>query len=590
MLEATLLKRNPLFFPAILLCLVLAVYYPVLSAKFITMDDFDMLMSLFISHDNGTWSLMQLFFPSGIDRYYRPFHILSFMLDHFIWQQEASGYHLTNYLIHALNSILFFTILKSLFARFQFKDDYALPGALLFGLHPLTCESVAWISGRTDLIASLFCFIAFRVYLTTSALRYPIISFCLLLGLLAKESALALVPILLLTDLTFNYYQETSGKEKIRSLFNWIVALLPALITYLLIRTGRLSILDHGAQTALSNKVVSGNETILGNFISFFLHFSASIAFYLKKLFIPFPLNFAIDQIAVLPYFLLFLTCVMLLGYLVLQKKYSLPFWASLIISSFFPALFVATSKLAWTPYAERYLYLSCAVWSTAIIWTGATLVKNGLIRKPLFQSLLWCIIAIWGCTTFQRTFVWQNDLSLWRETIQQSPNFGKALYKYGEALSAAGYKEEGLHMFRLAANAPINKDFKSLALIRLGQNALNEKKDHEALQYFQEALAIQPDRFSHEALGNFYSVALAPTTSEANDNFQKAIFHFEQVYALTNDPFFLFLIAKKLLPQNPDEARKTFIKIIENHPISIYAELAKKHLKSINIKEIEAL
>jgi tetratricopeptide (TPR) repeat protein len=583
MMGATSVKRNSFVLPAILLCAVLAVYYPVLSARFISLDDYEMLVSLSIFEDNGNWSYSQLFFPSGTERYYRPFHILSFMLDHFIWQQEASGYHLTNYLIHGLNSLLFFSILNSLSERFHLKNYYVLPGALLFALHPLTCESVAWVSGRTDLIASLFCFAAFRFYLTKSALRYLIVPVGLLLGLLAKESALAFAPILLLSDFALNSSQNKSGKEKIRSLLYWTFILLLALTSYIMMRTGGLFHLDHGTQNALANKVASGNETLSGNAISFFLHFFASIAFYLKKLFIPFPLNFAIGQIAVLPYFVFFLICCVFMGYLLLRKKYALPFWVIVIIVSFFPALLVATSKLAWTPYAERYLYLSCSIWGAAMIWTGATLVEDKLIRQSFFQVALWSIVVIWGVTTFQRTFVWQNDLSLWEETIQQSPNFGKSLYKYGEALVAAGNKEAGLAMIRRAANTQVNKDFKSLALIRLGKQALNEKKEHEALQYFQDALAVQPDRYSHEALAQFYSNS-ATITDETNNNFQEAIFHYEQVYMLTHDAFYLQLIARKLISHNPGEARKRFVEIIERHPRSIYAELAKKHLKTLNI------
>jgi tetratricopeptide (TPR) repeat protein len=578
---APFLTKDSFFLPAILLCVVLLVYYPVLSAGFISIDDLEMLLSLGVSRDNGWWSPIQLFFSSGTDRYYRPFHILSFRLDHLIWQQEAAGYHLTNYLLHGLNSLLFFSILKSLATPFRISIYYALPGALLFALHPLTCESVAWISGRTDLIASLFCFIAFRLYLTNSGMRYLIVPLSMLLGMLAKESALALIPILLLSDIALNYLRQKPIKETIQSLCCWIVAFLPALMGYIFMRTGGIFTLDHGTQTALSNKVASGDGAFLDHISTFLLHFFASIAFYLKKLFIPFPLNFAIDKIAVFPYFLIFLALCILAGYQLYRKKYALPFWGILTVISFFPALFVATSKLAWTPYAERYLYLSCAIWSAAIIWTGTALVRENRIRQSFFQAALWSILAIWGITTFQRTFIWHDDLSLWQETIQQSPDFGKALYKYGEALAGAGHQEAGLQMIRRAADTAENRDFKSLALIYLGKQAVTEKKDNEALQYFQKALAIQPDRQSHEALAQFYN-DLAPTDG-SDTNFQKALFHYEQVYKLTNDAFYLLLIGKMHLRHNPVEAQKIFLKIIEKHPGSIYAEFARKHLKTIN-------
>lgn len=576
--------NSPLRLAALLLVATLAIYYPVLSADFVNLDDIDMLLA----HDTRDEPLQlgKLFFPPTTARYYRPLHILSFHLDHSIWQQEPSGYHLTNYILHAINSLLLFAILLSLLPRLHLEQNLALPGALLFALHPLTCESVAWISGRTDIIASLFCLAAFRFYLATHWLRYPAVFAGLLLGLLAKESAAALIPIVLLTDWAMGVQAGKNLRQNTKSCATWILNFLPALLIYAWMRMGGVSGIDHGLQGAISNKVAAEGGTIAQGIGSYLLHFCAAVAFYIKKLFIPLPLNVAIYQISVWPYFFLFLGLVAVVAYFLVKKKYPIPFWLALMAASFSPALLVATSKMAWTPFAERYLYLSCAVWAVAIVLAVASLSRVLLPRGALLRPLLWALIGLWGAATLQRTFVWHNDLSIWEATMAHAPNFGKALYKYGTALASSGKKEEGLRVFQRAVEVARNEDWKWYSLISLGDNARAEKRPNEALAYYRQALAIKADHYSHSALGNFYITALAKSPTEKEELIEKAFFHYREAYNQKHDPFYLYTIANKQLEIAPGAAQSTFLEILDNHPRSKYANYSHIILKRLKNKE----
>ena len=151
--------------------------------------------------------------------YYRPFIAISHLLDIFIWEEKVWGYHLTNVTIHlAVVLILYFGVIR-VFGNHR----AALLASLLFAIHPIHTESVAWLTSRTDPIASIFILLSFGFfhgYLKTktqttgskdslSHLKslhlkwwgygcYWVSLFLFFLALLAKEMAITL-PLLLFT-------------------------------------------------------------------------------------------------------------------------------------------------------------------------------------------------------------------------------------------------------------------------------------------------------------------------------------------------------------------------------------------------------
>lgn len=127
------------------------------------------------------------FFPSwgGEENniYVRPVAVLSFFTDNMIWGKEAFGYHLTNVLWHLVCCILVFILGRELF-----KDrEKALSAGFLFLLLACHSESVSWVSGRTDLIATAFSLASVVLFLRKSVWCLPVF----LVAVAAKESALA---------------------------------------------------------------------------------------------------------------------------------------------------------------------------------------------------------------------------------------------------------------------------------------------------------------------------------------------------------------------------------------------------------------
>ena len=92
---------------------------------------------------------------------YAPVQMLSYMLDYSIWGLRPWGYLLTNLLLHLANGLLFYHLVQ----RLEGDDSWAWLAALIFLVHPVQVESVAWVSQRKNLLAMLFSLLSFHGYL-----------------------------------------------------------------------------------------------------------------------------------------------------------------------------------------------------------------------------------------------------------------------------------------------------------------------------------------------------------------------------------------------------------------------------------------
>ena len=128
--------------------------------------------------------------------YWRPATLLSYALELRLWGISPWGFHLTNILLHTANTLLLYLLLK------RFRPEGALPwtASLLFLLHPAHGENIAWISGRTDLLAFLFLALSllFRLEYEERKRGLSISLLFFTLALLSKEAALLFLPLLFL--------------------------------------------------------------------------------------------------------------------------------------------------------------------------------------------------------------------------------------------------------------------------------------------------------------------------------------------------------------------------------------------------------
>src|SRR5215470_14784089 len=133
-------------------------------------------------------------------QYYRPLVTLSFFLDLQVWGLRPFGFHFTNVLAHVAVTLTVLAISR----RLMSDELAAMTSALVFALHPLHTESVSFVSGRTDILATLFFLLAMVAYdhgrdeRRGGWLSWSLVAY--LLALLAKEVALALPAVLVVWD------------------------------------------------------------------------------------------------------------------------------------------------------------------------------------------------------------------------------------------------------------------------------------------------------------------------------------------------------------------------------------------------------
>src|SRR5262249_34228272 len=163
------------------------------------LDDLPLGLAAARSHPLAGWMSRQ-----------RPVLMLSYGLNQVLFGASPAAYHAVNVLIHALNACLVFLIIRRLLEKADWSERQrqagAAAGALVFLIHPLQTESVSYIAGRSESLASAFLLLAYAVFLydRRGAISWRrALAVIVLFGLAVKtkENAVSLAGILLLTDL-----------------------------------------------------------------------------------------------------------------------------------------------------------------------------------------------------------------------------------------------------------------------------------------------------------------------------------------------------------------------------------------------------
>ncbi|MBL8856993.1 MAG: tetratricopeptide repeat protein [Planctomycetes bacterium] len=194
-----------------LVALVVVGFWPALGAEFLGWDD-DRNFLLNVHYRGLALENLQWMFTTFHMGPYQPLAWLTLGIDHALWGMDARGYHATNIMLHAVAVVLFFVLARRLFviARPSWSntgsDACAFVAALVFGVHPLRVESVAWITERRDVLSGLFfvaTVIAWIGYATANerrGLKYGTALVLFVCALLSKASVVTLPFVLFALD------------------------------------------------------------------------------------------------------------------------------------------------------------------------------------------------------------------------------------------------------------------------------------------------------------------------------------------------------------------------------------------------------
>jgi len=417
----------------LLIFITLGIYYPSIFAGPNSVDDVQIITAYL---NAGHFSLKDLFLPGSSGYYYRPLLGLTLVFDNMFWGMHESFMHLENVIFHAINVILIFFVSANVAKRYNNEESlFPLSAAFLFAIHPINTESVNWISGRTDLLAGIFILTSILFLLNAlqrkSLLLGTAAAVAFLLSCFAKEVAVFAFPGLLFIILFHD--QQGSLVERLKKRWFFSSILSASTLTYFIFRSIAFNSGDSGIKSAAT--VLDSPNFHLLSAIRITLKV---FGFYLKKIFIPWPLNFAIVKVSDYYVILGILFFLAIIYMLYKRGLISALFLASACVIS--PALIVAFGQMAWTPLAERYLYIPCAIFSIAMsLSVFRFLSKVRLNYRKALYLLIALLFASSAYTTVNRNIVWQSNITLFQDTLRKSPD----LFLVQNALACA-LREKG--------------------------------------------------------------------------------------------------------------------------------------------------
>jgi tetratricopeptide (TPR) repeat protein len=415
--------------------------------------------------------------------YFRPVIVLSYVIDAWFWSAietwpageplrpeklgferlDPVGFHLTNLLFHSLNALLVFLIARSLTRRFP----VALAAGLFHAAHPVHAESVAWIAGRTDVIAATFFLLALWLHLRAARLGGPSArrSACLAWLLfatatLAKESALVLPGVLLVFALVF---PARAGGARARAVRATLPYFLIAAV-YFAIRAALLAGGPGDAFVASTTLAPLPVTTLAATFVR-------AGAWYLGKCFWPFPFVPYTDVAFValgdvsgwLPSLLVHAAVVTLAVRLALVRRAPL---VSFAILAFYASLaplsnLVSGARLARFaedqafPVAERFLYLPSAFMVLAVAGLIAGPGRRRIGRRRIGRRLGLAAVALLtagaAAVSFGRAAVYRDGLSFFRAAVAAAPTSVRMNAGLGAELLARFEPERALLRYQYA-------------------------------------------------------------------------------------------------------------------------------------------
>lgn len=437
---------NPRNFIVILVLLVCALiaFGSTINGELIAVDDPGLIKSL---QAKTTWNLRHTFVrhnTTGL--YYRPLTGLSFTADKLLWDADLRAMHLVNIVLHTLNALLVFFLTRFLFGSQRHSWHLSLGSAVLFLCHPLAAESVNWISGRTDILSATFVFgsaLAVMQFNRNKHWGWMVGAICLAgFGLLAKETAIAFI-----AGFGFLLWAcECPVKLTLKNVLRR-GALLCALImtsggvAWTLLFAVRKNVLRGGTSHIATTLRIMDADWYHSLFVCL-----RAFGFYVKKIFFPLPLNFAILEVDPL-YELLAIPVLLLLVFLFIKRSLAGGYvlTGAALLSPAFP---IAFNQIAWAPYAERYVYLALGFVVPAVIYYGGQLKINARYIMAGVFTLALLFLSV----TAHRSLQWSTNETLWADTVKKSPLSEKASNNYGVALCQQGRYDEAEVMFRKAA------------------------------------------------------------------------------------------------------------------------------------------
>jgi protein O-mannosyl-transferase len=442
---------------------------------------------------------------------------LSLMLDVTVFGPGPAGHHLVNVLIHVASSMLLFLTL----ARLTGSVWRSACVAILFAVHPLNVESVAWISERKNVLSTFFWMLTLLAYASYAArpgvLRYSLVLVPFALGLMAKPMGVTLPCVLLLLDVwPLNRLQQagTGSRGKAARLLQLVVEKLP-FVPFIV----ACSIMTYVAQH-------SGGITVSLEAIPFGARIASALVGYLQYMrMMVWPAGLAVfypHPGTTLPLWQPVLATVALAAITALVSRWGrLPPYAAVgwlwYLGTLVPVIGIV--QVGSQAYADRYAYVPLIGLFIAITWTAADLAPRLRLPNALLPSIAGGLFFSLTLCARHQVGYWRDSGTLFTHALDVTRNNGLAHNNLGAYLASTSRRSEAIAEYEAALR--INGRAKE-SLCNLAKTLSELGRTDEAILYAQRAVEAGPTySTAHTTLGNLMS--RAGKTDQAITHYRRA-------------------------------------------------------------------
>jgi len=462
----------------LILIITFIAFYPSLRNDFTNWDD-----NMYVTHNelirDLSWQNIQKIFTSFYYTLYLPLTMLSYTLEYHFFGLAPSAYHITNLIIHLLNCLLVFWLIFLITGR----NPTAFITGILFAIHPLHVESVAWVSERKDVLSTFFflgTLIFYIYYIKKENLKFYYVSiFIYILSLMSKPMGITLPFVLFLLDYILDKkINRQSFPKKIPFL---ILAVIFLLLNFIALSSDRI----------IENKGIFSFLTSLCIACHGFLFYTWKLLLPLKQSSLyPYPEG---GKLPPLFFISPFIVCAISL-LIIFSRKYTKKI---LFAGLFFLITILPVSQIIPVPpgiAADRYTYIP-SIGLFYLAGEGFYLLYykklKSTVLKVILSIILITIITILSVLTWHRCHVWKNSITLWTDVSRNYPYLLLPYFKLGHAYGLQGDYELAIEFYnKVVENEPEDEE----AYYNRGSIYVIMEEYDKALEDFNKAIEFKPD------------------------------------------------------------------------------------------------
>ena len=446
-----------------------------------------------------TWDNLKTVLTYHSGSTYQPVRDLSYMIDFSLWGNDkiVLGLHLQSIFLYILTLIACYAFLRELLKVFCDNPDknyiWATLTTVLFAVHPVHVEGVAWLYARKEPLLCLFTFITFWAFIKARLVswKYYLLSMAaLLLAILSKPTALVTPAALFVLDIALQakLKEPSFWKRRLIIYIPILIVVTPMMVRLItmMLSTGGIKPY-HGGNFWVNLLAVSQILVSYISLIGFTINYSAD-----------YPITLYFNPHTVIPWIYVGLN-VLLIGSAVLafiKRWYLYSFFVAWYYIFLLPVSHIYPISQVM---ADRYALLSSLSWCMLIgyLLTRLWLMK---LKSGTFSSNFPMALAIglfsfmtlfYAYMTLRQNDIWQNSQTLWEDTLAKYPNSSPANVNL-----AAIYIHQGrfAEVQELCLRAIKNLPYDYLAMSNLALAQMMMKQYPNAIHNYKQAIELKPE------------------------------------------------------------------------------------------------